>query len=261
MKSSKKLILHLFLLFALVIKVWVTATLKTVSPFFLYFSEFVLCLSYKLQSYVMIILLINILCVYFRNIREAWIKAKYVERRFVKQLAVLPTSNQQLASPDHRSSRQLTIRKWSVRKLRRRPRSRDSRGERKSQPANTLPSVSEGKNSTSESKLISNEQMENVRTNKSDSATSSPKSAKEGSDEQVEILSKISVSSNSSNENVDVLLFGKNFEKQPLEDAIELSSDQDSTGGEEDEIIGMDSLLKSCKLFRIQLYLKMTKEF
>jgi hypothetical protein len=54
--------------------------------------------------------------------------------------------------------------------------------------------------------------------------------------------SKVSDSGSSNTEhevvNADVLLFGKNFEKQPLEGSIELSSDQDSTGGEEDEVIG-----------------------
>lgn len=37
--------------------------------------------------------------------------------------------------------------------------------------------------------------------------------------------------------NAEVLLFGKNLEKQPLEGTIELDSDQDSTGGEEDEVL------------------------
>ena len=38
--------------------------------------------------------------------------------------------------------------------------------------------------------------------------------------------------------NADVLMFGNNFENQPLEGSIELSSDQESTGGEDNEFIG-----------------------
>jgi hypothetical protein len=38
--------------------------------------------------------------------------------------------------------------------------------------------------------------------------------------------------------NDEVLMFGNNFEKQPLEGSVELNSDQDSTGGEDDECIG-----------------------
>lgn len=55
-------------------------------------------------------------------IRENWIKAKYVERKFVKQLPVSPS--------DYRSSRPTLGKKWTVRRLRRRPQSRDSRGSR-----------------------------------------------------------------------------------------------------------------------------------
>ena len=38
--------------------------------------------------------------------------------------------------------------------------------------------------------------------------------------------------------NSEVLIFGKSLEKQPVEGSIELSSDQDSTGGEEDDHAG-----------------------
>ncbi|PSN46505.1 Arf-GAP with coiled-coil [Blattella germanica] len=165
----------------------------------------------------------------------------------VNKLTISSSSNQQSTSPDHRSSRQLSIRKWSVRKLRRRPRSRDNKAEKKPQQSNVkLPSVSEAKNSP-DSKLKSKEADKDGRTSRSDSVTSSPKSVK---DETVESVSKISKDSesNSSNEhgvvNTDVLLFGKNFEKQPLEGSLELSSDQDSTGGEDDEMMGEEDISK-----------------
>lgn len=54
--------------------------------------------------------------VLFSNVREAWIKAKWVEKKFVRALSVSPA----------RTSRSIAARKWSVRKLRRRPRSKDN---------------------------------------------------------------------------------------------------------------------------------------
>lgn len=36
----------------------------------------------------------------------------------------------------------------------------------------------------------------------------------------------------------DILLIGSDFDKQPLSDSIDLSSDQDSTGGEDNDILG-----------------------
>ncbi len=51
-----------------------------------------------------------------RDVREAWIKAKYVDKSFVKQINVeLSYSN------DNVNNRNKTSRKWSVRKVRRRP--------------------------------------------------------------------------------------------------------------------------------------------
>jgi Arf-GAP/coiled-coil/ANK repeat/PH domain-containing protein len=182
-----------------------------------------------------------------RNIREAWIKAKYVERRFVQHLSILPALNEQSASPDHRSSRQLSVRKWSVRKLRRRPRSRDSRGEKKSHSAKRLPIVCETKNASANSVVkpkVSEENSKDTRT-ECGGVTQTAKSENAVTDEANDTLSvgsKASDSGTSSTQhelvNTDVLLFGETFEKQPLEGSIELSSDQDSTGGEEDEVIG-----------------------
>jgi Arf-GAP/coiled-coil/ANK repeat/PH domain-containing protein len=183
-----------------------------------------------------------------RNIREAWIKAKYVERRFVQHLSILPALNEQSTSPDHRSSRQLSVQKWSVRKLRRRPRSRDSKGEKKSNSAKRLPVVSETKNTAANSDVkpkVNEENSKDTRTEYCGSASQTAKSENAASDEANDTSSvgskaSDSGSSNAQHElvNADVLLIGETFEKQPLEGSIELSSDQDSTGGEEDEIIG-----------------------
>jgi Arf-GAP/coiled-coil/ANK repeat/PH domain-containing protein len=182
------------------------------------------------------------------NIREAWIKAKYVERRFVQHLSVLPSLNEQPTSPDHRSSRQLSVRKWSVRKLRRRPRSRDSRGEKKSQSTKRLPDVSETKHESPNSNTEPKDNEENSKDTRTESCGSATQCLKADNAASVEANDTSAVgsevsdsgSSNAQHElvNADVLLFGENFEKQPLEGSIELSSDQDSTGGEEDEVIG-----------------------
>jgi Arf-GAP/coiled-coil/ANK repeat/PH domain-containing protein len=136
--------------------------------------------------------------------------------------------------------------------LRRRPKSRDSRGERRSQSTKQLPSVSETKNSSSTDKNSEDNEGSNKdnRTKYCDSAAQNPKSEKDVSNEAHKASSKGSrgsdsdCSSNTEDElvNADVLMFGKNFEKQPLEGSIELSSDQDSTGGEEDEFIGNYSI-------------------
>lgn len=77
------------------------------------------------------------------NIREAWIKLKYVDRKFVKPLT-------DVISTGHHASREQThFRKWSVRKLRRRPRSCDKIDSSNRNKASTLLSVKEGHHSTS----------------------------------------------------------------------------------------------------------------
>jgi hypothetical protein len=93
------------------------------------------------------------------------------------------------------------------------------------------------------------ESSKDTRTKYCGSAAQSPESENEVSDETNEASLKGSKGSDSgfSNTehelvNADVLMFGKYFEKQPLEGSIELSSDQDSTGGEEDEFIGNYSI-------------------
>lgn len=80
---------------------------------------------------------------FFSNIREAWIKSKYVDRKFVKPLAdVIPSGH-------HASREQMRFRKWSVRKLRRRPRSCDKIDSSNRNKTSVLSSVKEGNHSTS----------------------------------------------------------------------------------------------------------------
>ncbi|XP_024939571.1 arf-GAP with coiled-coil, ANK repeat and PH domain-containing protein 2 isoform X2 [Cephus cinctus] len=76
------------------------------------------------------------------NIREAWIKAKYVDRKFVKPLSSVKNADQ------HTSRESMHFRKWSVRKLRRRPRSRDKMDTLSRNKTLTLTSVKETRHST-----------------------------------------------------------------------------------------------------------------
>nr|CAD7400251.1 unnamed protein product [Timema cristinae] len=172
------------------------------------------------------------------NIREAWIKAKYVERKFVKLLSVLSDPNH--TSPDQRLSRpsQLSVRKWSVRKLRRRPRSKDSRGERRKQ-RDKLSVVEESKpepikeNSSSSCDANNIDKVSPPKTeeelNSTVSSCGSPVGCDGGKDGVVD---------------PEVLVFGKSLETQPIEGSIDLSSDQDSTGGEEEEFTGEEDISK-----------------
>ncbi|EZA47962.1 hypothetical protein DMN91_012484 [Ooceraea biroi] len=75
------------------------------------------------------------------NIREAWIKLKYVDRKFVKPLA------DAMLAGHHASREQMRFRKWSVRKLRRRPRSCDRINN--CNKASALSSVKESQHSAS----------------------------------------------------------------------------------------------------------------
>ncbi|XP_050457957.1 arf-GAP with coiled-coil, ANK repeat and PH domain-containing protein 2 [Cataglyphis hispanica] len=77
------------------------------------------------------------------NVRETWIKLKYIDRKFVKPLTdMIPTGH-------HASREQTHFRKWSVRKLRRRPRSCDKVDRNNCNKTSTLLSVKEGHHSTS----------------------------------------------------------------------------------------------------------------
>ncbi|XP_078032636.1 centaurin beta 1A [Augochlora pura] len=90
------------------------------------------------------------------NVRETWIRAKYVDRKFVK-----PFSNM-ISSGLNSSHDKMHFRKWSVRKLRRRPRSCDKIGNM--EKTTTLSSVKEGQHSTSsdDSKHASIESLSSV---------------------------------------------------------------------------------------------------
>mgnify|MGYP000901976138 CR=1 FL=1 len=61
----------------------------------------------------------------FRDVRESWIKTKYVDKRFVKPIIVndqQPVTPTPTASSEPRSiNRRDVVRKWSVRKVRKRP--------------------------------------------------------------------------------------------------------------------------------------------
>ncbi|KAL6252029.1 hypothetical protein P5V15_015008 [Pogonomyrmex californicus] len=93
------------------------------------------------------------------NVREAWIKSKYVDRKFVKALT-------EVVSTGHHASReQMRFRKWSVRKLRRRPRSCDKiDNSNVHKTSTTLSSVKENHPSTSsdESKHTSIDSLNSV---------------------------------------------------------------------------------------------------
>lgn len=132
--------------------------------------------------------------------------------------------------------------------MRRRPRSRDSRGDKKSPSTKRLPSVYETKNTLTDIDIKSEGSEENSKHTKTkycSSDTQSPKLEKDVSNKINETLSECSKENDSGSSNTecklvnaDVLMFGNNFEKQPLEGSLELNSDQDSTGGEDNECIG-----------------------
>ncbi|XP_034178367.1 centaurin beta 1A isoform X2 [Osmia lignaria lignaria] len=236
------------------------------------------------------------------NIREAWIRAKYVDRKFVKPLSNMISCGQ------HASRDKMHFRKWSVRKLRRRPRSCD-KIDSINRNKTTLSSVKEGHHSTSsdESKHTSIESLSSVdkakKTERSslssddstnldlkndstlygkilvrptselndskvtDSNTESNTEneqkipemhdntiATSDSENNLSMKSEVSLSTEISDtketsENKDVgtekqctekmefevLMFGCDLPKPTIDNSLELSSDQDSTAGEDEE--------------------------
>ncbi|XP_046391435.1 arf-GAP with coiled-coil, ANK repeat and PH domain-containing protein 2 [Ischnura elegans] len=161
------------------------------------------------------------------NIREAWIKAKYVERRFVKK-------DHHLSLPLHRRGEEqeggeaphgggpLGVR-WSVRRLRRRPRSRDAkRRKSKRQPENNdPPPLPVAENDAHSEVADCDADAEGV----------------EGGEEGVVNGGGAALEREGEIVDAEVLLFGENLVKQPLEGSIDLSSDQDSTAGEEEDCL------------------------
>lgn len=95
----------------------------------------------------------------------------------------------------------MDVRKWSVRKVRRRPRSCDT--SRKNRNKGRL------KSNASNDDLRKAVKEENESTTSEESKEAEPKDR--------------------------VLLFGSDLDKQPMVGAIEFSSDQESTGGEDDD--------------------------
>lgn len=132
--------------------------------------------------------------------------------------------------------------------MRRRPSSRDSRGEKKSPSTKRLPCICETKNALTDIDIKSEgseEISKHTNTKYCGTDTQSPKLEKGVSDKINETLSEGSKENDSGSSNTacelvnaDLLMFGNNFEKQPLEGSLELNSDQDSTGGEDNECIG-----------------------
>lgn len=132
------------------------------------------------------------------GVREAWIKAKYVEKRFV--VPILDnnvTSDKEATLPEDNgssimSSKPLVARRWSVRRLRRRP--------------------------------------------KTKSRTSSTNRGNDSSSMAVREEDNNSVKSSSSGSSI--LVVGKDLCDTLLKDELALSSDQESTGGEDDNGLG-----------------------
>ncbi|XP_071634413.1 arf-GAP with coiled-coil, ANK repeat and PH domain-containing protein 2 isoform X1 [Temnothorax longispinosus] len=249
------------------------------------------------------------------NIREPWIKFKYVDRKFVKPLTdVIPAGH-------HASREQMRFRKWSVRKLRRRPRSCDkidtsnvnetlstlssvkenhpstSSDESKHTSIDSLNSIGRAKkpernsvssddsanidlrnNSTLYGKILNRSQNDLNDTNKyvkstiathGEVASGEPLVKELNSVESELMLNTLTVNINTSSvgesddnsnnkvkddENISgnkdsgsekhcrmekvesaVLMFGCDIPKPAIDDNLELSSDQDSTAGEDEE--------------------------
>lgn len=216
--------------------------------------------------------------------RETWIKAKYIDKKFVKSLTTLTTGQ-------HASRESMHFRMWSVRKLRRRPRSRDKMDLTSKNKITTLKSVkessqsvsSEGTNSTESlcSSSDKSKKIERDSVSSDDSANVVLKNestlykilpedylkltrvwSETGSKENNSLDCNSSLKSDdfSSNAGIsndicdrseskdidtekcknkikdsDILLFGCDLPKSMLESSLELSSDQDSTAGEEEE--------------------------
>lgn len=132
------------------------------------------------------------------SVREAWIKAKYVEKRFVLPIPDYAAPNNEATPPENSgatstvSSKPLVARRWSVRRLRRRP--------------------------------------------KNKSRTSS---ANRGSDSNsTPVREEDNNSEKSSSSGGSILVVGKDLCDSLLKDELALSSDQESTGGEDDNGLG-----------------------
>lgn len=111
----------------------------------------------------------------------------------------------------------MDVRKWSVRKLRRRTRSCDNARRHKNKAVN--------KNNAS------NDDISKTKIREVDESSISTVKT----DESAGSSGRGSLRRNRSS----ILLFGSELDKQPLDGSLDLSSDQDSTGGEDEDTIGM----------------------
>ncbi|KYM79511.1 Arf-GAP with coiled-coil, ANK repeat and PH domain-containing protein 3 [Atta colombica] len=163
------------------------------------------------------------------NVREAWIKFKYVDRKFVKPLTdVIPAGH-------HASREQMRFRKWSVRKLRRRPRSCD-----KIDNSNGIASVEPLAKELGSMESELNTEIVNINTFlvvESDDSFNKHTNDKVKDDNKNISGNKDLESKKHYNEKVQsaVLMFGCDIPKPSIDNNLELSSDQDSTAGEDEE--------------------------
>lgn len=217
------------------------------------------------------------------NIRETWIKAKYIERLFVKPLRNMTLSNQR------KSREMMGFRKWSVKKLRRRPHNHDKSdvSKRKNNlsliPVSEIPNPDNSKESncthliektpktdspnlkdgdridsknqsTLYGKIVASGQHKKQASTESSSSTTTslPKDTTNTSLPQVNNnknqtdpvneINEVTENKDSPNESNtenkiedEVLMFGCDLPKPLIEGTLELSSDQDSTAGEDEE--------------------------
>lgn len=142
------------------------------------------------------------------SVREAWIKAKYVEKRFVLPILeyTVTTDKEATLAEDNASivsSKPLVARRWSVRRLRRRPKSKSRAS-----------SATRGSDSSS-SLAVREEDVNSVESSSSSSS---------------------------------ILVVGKDLCDSLLKDELALSSDQESTGGEDDNGLGMHTHITNIRL-------------
>lgn len=184
-------------------------------------------------------------------VRESWIKSKYAERKFVKTLlqqymqpsvtvAVTPPSTSTTPNSTPHSARasrtaSLTVRKWSVRKLRRRPRSTDAGNRRrkvggaKNQREKRFPSVGG---------LLSSDAA------RVDEQMGSGVNVKGAGDDDGKAEQNVKQKTPAKRRD-SVLMFGGDLDKQVALDSLgplELCSDDDSTGGEDEDQIDEEDI-------------------
>lgn len=166
------------------------------------------------------------------SIREAWIKAKYIERRFVLPLSEPSTvsststalmddcnscSDTERQERQEKNARKPAVRRWSVRKLRRRPKSKQS--------------------SPTDAAAVASGSSMSLKNNV----------------KRMSVFDEDSVSSISNQSGESLLVLGKDIGGDPLpKEDFALSSDQESTGGEDNTNDDADDI--SCLNPNLLLY-------